>query len=102
MKKPKRAKIEVRAGEPTDYEALARLHADRNAYSQTLQLPLPSLELWRKRLAREDEAHHPLVAIVAGEIVGGLGLTRYTRARRAHAGEIGMAVRDAWQGMGVG
>ena len=102
MKRPKRIKIEVRAAEPADYEALARLHADRNAYSQTLQLPFPSLELWRKRASHEDENHHPLIAIVAGEAVGSLGLTRYTRARRTHAGEIGMAVRDAWQGKGVG
>lgn len=102
MKKPKRSKIEVRAAELSDYEALARLHADRNAYSQTLQLPFPSQELWRKRLAHEDDAHHWLIATVAGEVVGSLGLTRFTRTRRAHAGEIGMAVRDSWQGKGVG
>jgi len=102
MSKAKRTKIDIRAAEPADYEALARLHADRNAHSQTLQLPFPSLELWRKRLAQDDDAHHHLIASVAGEIVGNLGLTRYTRPRRTHAGEIGMAVRDAWQGKGVG
>jgi L-phenylalanine/L-methionine N-acetyltransferase len=102
MKKPKRIKVEIRAAELADYEALARLHGDRNAYSQTLQLPFPSQELWRKRLAHEDDAHHWLIATAAGEVVGSLGLTRYTRARRAHAGEIGMAVRDSWQGKGIG
>ena len=39
---------------------------------------------------------------MAGEVVGNLGLTRLTRARRAHVGELGMGVRDAWQGKGVG
>ena len=99
--KAKPAKIEIRAARAEDFEALALLHADHNAFSQTLQLPFPSLELWRKRLAHDD-AHHHLIATAAGEVVGNLGLTRHIRARRTHAGEIGMAVRDAWQGKGVG
>ena len=45
MRKPTRIKIEIRAAELADYEALARVHADRNAYAQTLQLPFPSQEL---------------------------------------------------------
>jgi putative acetyltransferase len=102
MKKPARVKIEVRAARAEDFEALARLYADRNAYSQTLQLPFPSPELWRKRLSQQDEAHHGLVATIAGDVVGNLGLTRLTRARRMHVGELGMGVRDAWQGKGVG
>ena len=42
MKKPKRSRIEVRAAELSDVEALTRLFASHNAYSQTLQLPLQS------------------------------------------------------------
>lgn len=102
MRKPKRVKIEVRAAEIADYQALTQLFTHRNAYSQTLQLPFPSPELWRKRLAEQSDGHHMLVAIVAGALVGNLGLTRLTRARRSHVGEIGMAVRDDWQGKGVG
>ena len=102
MKKPKRIRIEVRAAEITDVEALTQLFTHRNAYAQTLQLPFQSLEVWRKRLTHKDDTHHSLVATVNGEIVGNLGLTRLTRARRAHVGEIGMAVRDDWQGKGVG
>ena len=102
MKKPKRSKIEVRAAELSDAEALTRLFASRNAYAQTLQLPLQSSEVWRKRLAHNDGTQITLVAAVAGEVVGNLGLTRLTRPRRAHVGEIGMGVRDDWQGKGVG
>lgn len=102
MKKPKRSKIEVRAAELSDVEALTRIYADRSAYSQTLQLPFQSLEVWRKRLTHNDDTQHSLVATVAGEVVGNLGLTRFTRPRRAHVGEIGMGVRDDWQGKGVG
>jgi putative acetyltransferase len=101
MKKPKPSKIEVRAAELSDAEALTHLFASRNAYAQTLQLPFQSLEVWRKRLATNDDTQITLVASVAGEVVGNLGLTRFTRPRRAHVGEIGMGVRDDWQGKGV-
>ena len=98
----KRSKIEIRAAEISDVEALTRIYASRNAYSQTLQLPLQNLELWRKRLTTNDDTQITLVATVAGEVVGNIGLTRFTRPRRAHVGEIGMGVRDDWQGKGVG
>lgn len=101
-KKPKRNMIEVRAAELSDVEALTRIFADRNAYSRTLQLPFQSTEVWRRRLTANDDTHTTLVAAVAGEVVGNLGLTRFARPRRAHVGEIGMGVRDAWQGKGVG
>ena len=102
MKRPKRSRIDVRAAELSDAEALTRIFADRSAYAQTLQLPFQSLEVWRKRLATNDDTQITLVATVAGEVIGNLGLTRFTRPRRAHVGEIGMAVRDDWQGKGVG
>lgn len=102
MKSAKRSKIEVRAAEFSDAEALTRIFADRNAYAQTLQLPLQSIEVWRRRLTHNDDTQHTLVATVAGDVVGNLGLTRFTRPRRAHVGEIGMAVRDDWHGKGVG
>jgi putative acetyltransferase len=44
-----------------------------------------------------------LVACVQGEVVGNLGLhTSPNRPRIRHAGSIGMAVHDDWQGKGVG
>jgi len=102
MTEPKRIAIEVRAAEITDVEALTRLFGHRNAYAQTLQLPLQSTEVWRKGLTTNNETQHTLVATADGEVVGNLGLTRLTRPRRAHVGEIGMGVRDDWQGKGVG
>jgi L-phenylalanine/L-methionine N-acetyltransferase len=51
---------------------------------------------------RRPKLYH-LVARVDGEVVGHLGLETFpTRWRRRHVGEIGMAVRDDWQGKGVG
>ena len=102
MKKPKRSTIEIRPAEISDAEALTRIYAGRNAHAQTLQLPFQSTEVWRKRLTTNDNAQITLVATVAGEVVGNLGLTRLMRPRRAHVGEIGMGVRDDWQGKGAG
>ena len=68
-----------------------------------MQLPLPSGEEWRRRLSEPSEATHELVACMGGEVVGELTLwMNPTGWRRRHVGKIGMAVRDNWQGKGVG
>jgi len=68
-----------------------------------MQLPLQSVEGVRKRfLSESHEGFYHLVACVDEEVVGHLGLETFTRPRRRHVGEIGMAVRDDWQGKGVG
>ena len=97
-------KITVRHTEPGDYEAVQRIFTYPNATRGTLQLPFPSVEMWRKRLTEPPEGMFGLVACVNdGEVVGQLGLhTSPYRPRRRHAGQIGMAVRDDWQGQGVG
>jgi len=44
-----------------------------------------------------------LVAVVGDQVVGMLGLHTFPdRPRRQHVGAIGMAVRDEWQGKGIG
>ena len=93
----------VRHAEPDDYEALHRIFSGPKAVAGTLQLPLTSAETWRNRLAEPPEGLFSLVACADGEVVGSLGLeTSPTRWRMRHAGSIGMAVRDDWQGKGVG
>jgi L-phenylalanine/L-methionine N-acetyltransferase len=100
---PSPEKITVRSAEPDDYEALHKIFSGRRAIEGTLQLPLPSGEEWRRRLAEPSEATHQLVACIGGEVVGELTLWTYpTGWRRRHVGRIGMAVRDDWQGKGVG
>jgi L-phenylalanine/L-methionine N-acetyltransferase len=95
--------ITVRHAEPEDYEALHRIFSGPKAVAGTLQLPFPSAEAWRKRLAEPPEGLYSLVACVEGEVVGSLGLeTSPTRLRMRHVGSIGMAVRDDWQGKGIG
>jgi putative acetyltransferase len=95
--------VNVRHAEPDDFEAMHRIMSGPRAAAGTLQLPLQSVEAWRKRLADPPEGLFLLVACVEGEVVGNLGLeTSPNRPRMRHVGSIGMAVRDDWQGKGVG
>jgi len=95
--------ITIRHIEPSDYEALYKIFSGPKVVWGVLQIPFPSAEMWRKRLAEPPEGLYSLVACVDGEVVGQLGLhTSPNRPRRRHAGQIGMAVRDDWQGKGVG
>ena len=96
-------RVKVRHAEPEDYEAMHRIMSAPEVAAGTLQLPLQPAEAWRKRLAEPPEGLFLLVACVDGEVVGNLGLeTSPNRPRMRHVGSIGMAVRDDWQGRGVG
>jgi putative acetyltransferase len=96
--------ITIRRTEPNDYEAVQHILASPKVVWGTLQLPFPSVEQWRKRLAEPPEGLFSLVACVENnEVIGQLGLHTFpNRPRRRHVGQIGMAVRDDWQRKGVG
>ncbi|MFW6136015.1 MAG: GNAT family N-acetyltransferase [Chloroflexota bacterium] len=95
--------ITIRRTEPEDYEAFHRIFSTPRVIRGTMQLPFPSAEGWRKRLAEPAEGFYSLVACVDDEVVGTLGLRTFpNKPRRRHAGGIGMAVRDDWQGKGIG
>ena len=95
--------ITVRRAEPEDFDGIRRVFTDESAYTGTLQLPMPTRELWRKRLAETAEGHYLFVACAGEEIVGNAGLHPVAQSpRRAHALSIGLAVATAWQGRGVG
>ncbi len=93
----------IRRAEPGDYGALARILGGPKVVWGTLQLPYPSIDAWRKRLAEPMEGYISLLACVDDEVVGQLGLHTFPSSpRRRHAAELGMAVRDDWQGKGIG
>lgn len=94
--------ILVRHAEPTDAEAIWRIFSAPQAIAGTLQLPFPSLERTRKRVADLRDGVYSLVACAGDEVVGSLGLSIPANPRRRHVGQIGMAVRDDWQGRGAG
>ncbi len=96
-------KITVRAIEPADYEAIRDIMLQPRAQAGTLQVPYPSLEMWKKRLADPAPGDHILVAEAEGKVVGHLGLHTIAKSRRrAHAAMVGITVHDAWHGKGVG
>ena len=95
--------IVVRRTEPGDYEALCAVFAGANAIRGTLQIPFPSRERWRRRLAEPDDSLVSLVACVDTEVIGQLSVHMFPNTpRRRHVGQLGMAVRDDWQGKGAG
>jgi hypothetical protein len=66
--------IEIRAAEPGDYEGMRQLLAGPKAVWGTRQLPFPSSELWRKRLAETVHGDYRLVASMQEKLVGQLTL----------------------------
>jgi putative acetyltransferase len=94
--------ITIRRAAPDDAEDIQRIFDTPRAVWGTLQVPYMSAEFRRRRLAEADDSIHPLAAVVDGEVVGQLTLHTFPRPRRKHAGALGMAVRDDWQGRGVG
>jgi len=95
--------IVIRRAEPRDAEAVHAIFAGPKVIAGTLQLPYPSVELWRKRLTEVSPFDYSLVATIDGDVVGNLGLHAAGKTpRRRHVGSIGMAVRDDRHGRGVG
>ncbi len=95
--------IHIRHSEIADAEALHRVSTAPRAVWGTMQLPFTSVEQTRKRIAERPPGNYHLVAVVDGDVVGAIGLHTFRdNPRRMHVGSIGMAVRDDWQGKGVG
>ena len=73
--------IVVRRAEPSDYTAVCAVYAGANAIWGTLQLPFPSVEQWRKRLAEPGEGLVSLVACLDTEVIGQLlSVCRFLRS----------------------
>ena len=95
--------LKIRRAEPDDYLAVYEMFTSPEVYEGTMQLPYPSRELWRKRVAEASEDFINLVAVVDDRVVGMLGLQTFqNRPRRRHVGRIGISVAGDWQGKGVG
>jgi L-phenylalanine/L-methionine N-acetyltransferase len=95
--------IVIRRAELADAEAIHSTFAGANVIAGTLQLPYPSIEMWRKRLTDLSSSDFLLVATIDGDVVGNLGLHEAGKSpRRRHVGSVGMSVRDDSQGRGVG
>jgi putative acetyltransferase len=72
-------------------------------FESTLQLPYPSRERWRQRIAEPGEGTYDLVAVTDDQVVGMITVHTFPdRPRRRHVGAIDIVVHAEWQGKGVG
>ena len=95
--------LQIRRAEPDDYSAVYDLFSGPKVVAGTMQLPYPSRERWRQRLAETPETMYNLVAVAGDRVVGMVGVETFPgRPRRSHVGRIGICVHDDWQGQGVG
>jgi putative acetyltransferase len=95
--------LTIRRAEPEDYGALYEMFTGPKPYANTLQLPYPSREEWRRKLAEPGDGAHNLAAVAGDKVVGVFSIHTFPhRPRRRHVGSIGMSVHDDWQGKGVG
>jgi putative acetyltransferase len=95
--------VQIRHATPGDYEAVSRIFSGPKAIWGTFQVPFPSPEVWRKRLAEPEPGLVVLLACHELDVAGMLGVHPHPHIpRRAHAASLGMAVRDDWQGKGIG
>ncbi len=58
--------ILIRRAEPGDYEGFAYVFEGASAQAETLQMPFPSREIWKKRLAEVPTGAHRMVALLDG------------------------------------
>jgi len=93
--------IVIRHVEPTDAQAVQQLFAHQSVYSDTLQLPYPSLTVWQKRVGELPPGVTSLVACIDGEIVGQLGLEVFQNPRRRHVATFGLGVSPTATRQGV-
>jgi len=94
--------LQIRRAEPNDCDAIYEMFTSPHVYEGTLQLPYPSREYWRRRIA-EGEGCYYLVAVSGEHVIGMLSVETFPNVpRRRHVGRMGISVAEAWQGKGVG
>lgn len=95
--------LQIRRAEPDDCSAIYEMFSSPKVFAGTLQLPYPSLEQWRQRLAEPGDGTYNLAAVVNDHVVGMISVHTFpNRPRRRHVGAIGISVHDEWQGKGIG
>lgn len=94
--------IVIRPTEVKDARGISELYSQPKAQRETLQLPLPSVELWQQRLSNIPQGVYSYVAELDGKIVGNIGFEHSQRPRTSHCASFGIGVHDDYHGMGIG
>lgn len=91
----------IRHAEPSDIDAIKAIYDQPSLYANTLQLPYQPVANWQ-RLYNAGTGFYNLVAELEGKVVGQLGMQVCQNPRRRHVAELGMGVREEYQGQGIG
>jgi len=95
--------VQIRRTEPDDYSAYYEIFCGAGVFPGTLQLPYPSREEWRRKIAEPNDGTYSLVAVVDGRVVGMVAVITFpNRPRKRHAGSIAISVHEEWQGKKIG
>lgn len=95
------SEIVIRHLEAADADALRQLNAHPGVYHNTLQLPHPSMDMWKERVAHKPGRRH-LVACLDNKVIGHLALDVMENPRRSHVATFGIGVSAEAQGHGAG
>ncbi|HEY4082873.1 MAG TPA: GNAT family N-acetyltransferase [Burkholderiaceae bacterium] len=96
----------IRRALPSDAPGFVQMMSEPEVFGGLLQLPYPTEELWRQRLAEhaapgKSDLH--LVAVRGAELLGSAGLhPAGASLRRRHAMGMGISVCKGEQGKGIG
>jgi putative acetyltransferase len=90
----------VRLLESRDVPQIQAIYSEPGACGNMLQLPYQSAEHWEKKLSREGLTS--LVAACGDEVLGHLSVEVLQVPRRRHVATLGMGVKAAARGTGVG
>ncbi len=93
--------IVIRGVESTDWEDIATILLSPRCQWGTLQIPYTSRDQLRKKTEQIATEGHGLVAIYQDTVVG-IGSLETQQGRRSHVTALGMAIRDDYQGQGIG
>ena len=92
----------IRAFEPQDADALARIFVQSSVVAGTLRTPHEPLAKNAARFLEEDPLRRLLVASFDDRVVGNASVHLAPPGRRRHTAAIGMMVDEAFQGRGIG
>jgi L-phenylalanine/L-methionine N-acetyltransferase len=97
--------ITIRRARLSDAADMARQMSHPEVYAMLMQLPMPTEDMWRERLAKfqgGDGAEALFVAEIEGRVVGSAGLHPAPQLRRRHCAHLGISVAPESQHRGVG
>jgi len=98
--------LEIRRALPSDAAGFVQMMSDPEVFGGLLQLPYPTEEFWRQRLAEQcspGKTDLHLVATRDGALLGSAGLhPSGASLRRRHSMMLGISVVKSAQGQGIG